>query len=816
MPDRNLLGLIKQLQKYNDDIMRYRHSYKSHLLIDTILTSTSHLIAMSTIPSQQKALVLDKQQGNFVLGQNKVYTPGPEQLLLKVKATALNPVDWKIQKYGIYVDKYPAVLGSDVAGDVVAVGDGVTKFKVGDRVLAQGAYTNDYATFQEFTLADEYHLAKVPSNISYEQAASVPLCLTTAFAAMYNSSPHGAALLNPIEASGQGHYKDEPFVLLGGASSVGQFVIQLARLSGFSPIIATASLKHTTYLQSLGATHVLDRNLSTDELKSQIATITNNKPIKYVYDTISLSDTQQTGSDILAPGGYLMLVLAPTVTPADKTIARVVAFRKMEQNVELAKGLYTKLTEWLESGVIQPNKVDLLPGGLAGIVEGLRKMENNQVSGVKLVVRPEETPAEVNIPMLTYGVPIISALSSPHKYLIRVLEPQIRPSTYLPRGIKPSLGSLPICLFIASMFLRVIIIASQKSDKPDGTASTEDKALLLESRYGNLVLGESKVYQPGPGQLLLKVKATALNPAEWKIQKYGVFVEQFPGVLGSDLAGDVVAVGEGVTKFKIGDRVLCQGQWINEYATFQEFTLADEYHLAKIPSNISYEQAASIPLGLATAFIAMYNSSPFGASLVNPVEASGQGHYKDEPFVVFGGSSSVGQFVIQLAKLSGFSPIIATASLKHTPFLKSLGATHVLDRNLPTDSLKAQIDIITNKPVKYVYDAISSPETQQAGNDILVPGGNLMLVNMPSVTPEDKTVTRVLAFRELEQNVELVKGLYTRMTEWIESGIIQPNRVELLPGGLSGIVEGLQRLENNQVSGVKLVARPEETPAEAK
>lgn len=96
----------------------------------------SHFLnnTMSDIPSQQRALLLESQQGNFVLGTNKVHKPGPGQLLLKIKATALNPVDWKIQKYGVFVSEFPAIVGTDLSGDVVAVGEGVTKFKVGDKV----------------------------------------------------------------------------------------------------------------------------------------------------------------------------------------------------------------------------------------------------------------------------------------------------------------------------------------------------------------------------------------------------------------------------------------------------------------------------------------------------------------------------------------------------------------------------------------------------------------------------------------------------------------------------------------------------------
>lgn len=128
---------------------------------------------------------------------------------------------------------------------------------------------------------------------------------------------------------------------------------------------------------------------------------------------------------------------------------------------------------------------------------------------------------------------------------------------------------------------------------------------------------------------------------------------------------------------------------------------------------------------------------------------------------------------IQLAKLSGFNPIIATASLKNTEFLKSLGATHVLDRNLSAQALKAEIEKITTKPIKYVYDAISLPETQKTGLELLATGGQLMLVLPPQVTSNDKKVSNVIAFRHMEPNVVATTAMYTKLSEWVEKGIIQ-------------------------------------------
>ena len=84
--------------------------------------------------SQNKALLLESKQGKFVVESIPNYVPGPGQLLVKVEATALNPVDWKIQSYGLWVEDYPFIAGTDAAGSVEQVGEGVTGFSKGDKV----------------------------------------------------------------------------------------------------------------------------------------------------------------------------------------------------------------------------------------------------------------------------------------------------------------------------------------------------------------------------------------------------------------------------------------------------------------------------------------------------------------------------------------------------------------------------------------------------------------------------------------------------------------------------------------------------------
>lgn len=84
--------------------------------------------------STSRALFLKEKFGAFEVGIKAVPTPGPGEILVKEVAVGMNPIDWKIQAYGAFVSEYPAILGSDAAGEVEAVGEGVTQFKKGDKV----------------------------------------------------------------------------------------------------------------------------------------------------------------------------------------------------------------------------------------------------------------------------------------------------------------------------------------------------------------------------------------------------------------------------------------------------------------------------------------------------------------------------------------------------------------------------------------------------------------------------------------------------------------------------------------------------------
>ncbi len=84
--------------------------------------------------SSQKALILPAKRGKFVVGLAVIPRPGPSEVLVRIESAALNPVEWKIQKYGAYVQMYPAILGTDAAGIMEEVGSEVTTLAKGDRM----------------------------------------------------------------------------------------------------------------------------------------------------------------------------------------------------------------------------------------------------------------------------------------------------------------------------------------------------------------------------------------------------------------------------------------------------------------------------------------------------------------------------------------------------------------------------------------------------------------------------------------------------------------------------------------------------------
>jgi len=200
------------------------------------------------------------------VGEASYPTPGAGEIVVRNRAIAINPVDWLKQHTGDMMlawIKYPAVLGTDVAGDVVEVGAKVTRFRPGDRLVAHALGLTKSNTrpaegaFQLYTVIQERMAAPIPSSMDYASASVLPLGVSTAASALFQRDYLGlqAPRLQPADTG-------ETVLIWGGSSSVGSNAIQLAVAAGHR-VITTASPRNFGYVSQLGAHQVFDYNSRT-------------------------------------------------------------------------------------------------------------------------------------------------------------------------------------------------------------------------------------------------------------------------------------------------------------------------------------------------------------------------------------------------------------------------------------------------------------------------------------------------------------------------------------------------------------------------
>ena len=241
------------------------------------------------------------------------------------------------------------------------------------------------------------------------------------------------------------------------------------------------------------------------------------------------------------------------------------------------------------------------------------------------------------------------------------------------------------------------------------------RAIVIE-KYGSMdELKEKEMPKPVPkeGEVLIEMHATSINPIDWKLRA-GYLKEMipfhFPIILGWDAAGVISEVGPGVSSFKIGDRVFARPETTSE-GTYAEYIVTQEPLLAKIPDNISFEEAAAVPLAGLTAY----------QCLVDFIEPN-----EGVKVLIHAGSGGVGSLGIQIAKSLGYY-VATTASSKNEDFLKSLGADVVIKY----DQQDFEKEL---KDYDLVVDTMGG-EIQSKSYHVLKKGGTLVSVAQP---PDEK------------------------------------------------------------------------------
>jgi NADPH:quinone reductase and related Zn-dependent oxidoreductases len=219
-----------------------------------------------------KAMIITDFGGPEVFQEREIAkpTPEPNEVLVHVYASSINPVDYKIRQAGSWAGvKPPAVIGYDVSGVVEAVGPGVKDFKVGDEVF----YTPEIpgrigGSYAEYHVANEAIVARKPKNLSHSEAASIPLAGSTAYDALITRAQLRVG---------------ETVLIHGGTGGVGSLAVQIAKAAG-AYVYTTCSSKHVEIAKQLGADRVID--YTREDFVDVIAKETNSEGVDVVFDTV--------------------------------------------------------------------------------------------------------------------------------------------------------------------------------------------------------------------------------------------------------------------------------------------------------------------------------------------------------------------------------------------------------------------------------------------------------------------------------------------------------------------------------------------------
>jgi alcohol dehydrogenase len=234
------------------------------------------------------------------------------------------------------------------------------------------------------------------------------------------------------------------------------------------------------------------------------------------------------------------------------------------------------------------------------------------------------------------------------------------------------------------------------------------KALVIRRYKGPMELTDLPRPEPGAGDLLVRVRAASVNPVDYKIRDGGVKVlvpYSFPLTLGNDVAGDVEAVGPGVTKFKVGDAIYSRLDK-DRIGAFAEYALVRETAAAKKPASLDYLQAASLPLVGLTSWQALIDLAKL---------QSGQ------RVLIHAGSGGVGTFAIQLAKHLG-AHVTTTASARNHALVTSLGADVAIDyKTTRFEEVAKDVDVVLDTQAGDTL--VRSFEVVKAGGVVVTIGG---------------------------------------------------------------------------------------------
>jgi len=232
--------------------------------------------------------VFIKEKGSFdniVIEEIAKPVIAADEILVKIKAAGVNPVDWKATMHGIF--NPPHILGTDIAGIIEATGKDIKNYKPGDEIIGSLEWAKQSA-FAEYVTTKEKYITYKPKNLSFAESAAVPLAALTAWQGLFD---HGN-----LQAG-------QKVIIQAAAGGVGLFALQFAKWKG-AYVVATASERNIDFLKSVGADEVIDYT------KYKLTDKTKNADV--VLDSVATPEVQLESFKALKPGGkYVSITAGP-------------------------------------------------------------------------------------------------------------------------------------------------------------------------------------------------------------------------------------------------------------------------------------------------------------------------------------------------------------------------------------------------------------------------------------------------------------------------------------------------------------------------
>ncbi len=293
--------------------------------------------------------------------------PGENDVLVKVYATSVNPVDYKIRKAGAWAGvKPPAIIGYDVSGVVEAIGSRVKDFKIGDEVYYTPEIAGGQGSYAEYHVANDAIVARKPSNLNHIEAASIPLAGSTAFEALVS-----VANVKPGES----------ILIHAGAGGVGSLAIQIAKALGVY-VFTTCGSYNKELVKQLGADRIIDYRV--ENFVDVILKETANKGVDVVFDTVG-GETLSKSVDAVKHSGRIVSIVSSNVN-LDAAKNKDVSVRYIFMKRERSK--LDSLRSLIERGKVKPVIDSVMR--LEDVAIAHQKLEKGGVKG-KIVLKVVES-----------------------------------------------------------------------------------------------------------------------------------------------------------------------------------------------------------------------------------------------------------------------------------------------------------------------------------------------------------------------------------------------------------------------------------------